>query len=181
MTAPAPADTGVMEDLRRRLGNLRDLRGPAVADFPGAVRDVVVIVSSSRGGSSMFAEILRRSDALLHLTAEINPFLRLAGLDHPGAGTGSDALGAEQLAALPPNGWRCWARNWPGTSAGPPTGSRTTGTRWTRPGGWPCNGRTCRWTRSRSRRRRARSWNGSAAIRAGPSRRCASRRSSCGG
>ena len=102
MTAPAPADTGVMEDLRRRLGNLRDLRGPAVADFPGAVRDVVVIVSSSRGGSSMFAEILRRSDALLHLTAEINPFLRLAGLDHPGAGTGSDALGAEQLAALPP-------------------------------------------------------------------------------
>jgi hypothetical protein len=102
MTAPAPADTGVMEDLRHRLSTLRDLRGPAVADFPGAVRDVVVIVSSSRGGSSMFAEILRRSDALLHLTAEINPFLRLAGLDHPAAGTGSDALGAGQLAALPP-------------------------------------------------------------------------------
>jgi hypothetical protein len=56
------------------------------------VRDVCVIVSSSRGGSSFFAELLRRNNRLLHFRGEINPFLRLAGLSFPDSGTDSDAL-----------------------------------------------------------------------------------------
>jgi hypothetical protein len=62
---------------------------PAWCDW---VRDVCVIVSSSRGGSSLFAELLRRNNRLLHFRGEINPFLRLAGLGFPDAGTDSDAL-----------------------------------------------------------------------------------------
>jgi len=48
------------------------------------VRDVVVVVSSSRGGSTVFAELLRRTPGLLHLRAEVNPAYALAGL-HDGA------------------------------------------------------------------------------------------------
>lgn len=56
------------------------------------VRDVVVLASSSRGGSSMLAEILRSVRGLLHFRAEINPFLWLNGLAYPLSGTGSDRL-----------------------------------------------------------------------------------------
>ena len=44
------------------------------------VRRVVLITSSSRGGSSIFAEMLRQRRDLLHLRAELNPFLALSGL-----------------------------------------------------------------------------------------------------
>lgn len=40
----------------------------------------------------MFAEALRRLPGTLHLRAEVNPFLRLAGFGWPDAGTDSDAL-----------------------------------------------------------------------------------------
>lgn len=43
----------------------------------------MLIVSSSRGGSSVFSEALREIPGLLHLRAEINPFLRLAGYGWP--------------------------------------------------------------------------------------------------
>ncbi|MEU7152025.1 sulfotransferase [Streptomyces sp. NPDC045456] len=92
--------------LHRRLDALRPLRGPAVTDFLGRVGEVVVLACSSRGGSSMVAELLRYSRELLHFQAETNPFLRLAGLGHPESRTGSDALGAEHAAALEP-----WARS----------------------------------------------------------------------
>lgn len=59
------------------------------------MRDVILIASSSRGGSSVFSAFLRRSRALCHLQGEINPFLRLAGLSHPEVGTGSDVLTAQ--------------------------------------------------------------------------------------
>ncbi len=55
------------------------------------MRDLVLIVSSSRGGSSVFSEALREIPGLLHLRAEINPFLRLAGYGWPGLPE-SDAL-----------------------------------------------------------------------------------------
>lgn len=75
-----------------RLDRLRhDLRPPP--DPRSAVRDLVLLVSSSRGGSSVFAEALRRLPGTLHLRAEVNPFLRLAGFGWPDSGEDSDALG----------------------------------------------------------------------------------------
>lgn len=103
MNLYAPTGPDVLRPLLDRLVTLRALRGPAVTGFPDEVRDVVVIASSSRGGSSMVAETLRKSRDLLHFTAEINPFLRLAELDHPASGTGSDRLGAPHLQTLPPS------------------------------------------------------------------------------
>ncbi|MFH8349959.1 sulfotransferase [Streptomyces sp. NPDC018045] len=104
-THPVGAPQG-LGTLHQRLDALRPLRGPAVPDFPDRVGEVVVLACSSRGGSSMVAELLRHSDALLHFQAETNPFLRLAGLGHPESRAGSDALGSEHVAALEP-----WARS----------------------------------------------------------------------
>jgi Sulfotransferase family len=99
---PTAGSTADALGLAARLARLRELRGPAVPDFPDRVRELVVIASSSRGGSSMLAELLRHSPHLLHLRAEFNPFLRLAGLAFPDSGTGSDALTARDLAGLDP-------------------------------------------------------------------------------
>ncbi|GAA2405244.1 hypothetical protein GCM10010191_11320 [Actinomadura vinacea] len=94
--------TDVRRELLDRLASVRELRGPAWVDFTAEIREVVLIASSSRGGSSMVSEILRRSGHLLHLRGEINPFLRLVGLGYPDSGTGSDRLDAGHLAALEP-------------------------------------------------------------------------------
>ncbi|XYI01395.1 sulfotransferase [Sorangium sp. So ce1128] len=53
---------------------------------------MVLIGSSSRGGSSLLAEILRHSAKFVHLRAEINPFLALNAHVFPTSGTDSDAL-----------------------------------------------------------------------------------------
>jgi hypothetical protein len=82
----------VLARVATRLRQLRPGGAPAIRE---AVRDLVVIGSSSRGGSSIFAEVLRRHPGLLHFRAEINPFLVLAGRTHPESGVGSDALGPE--------------------------------------------------------------------------------------
>ncbi len=63
-----------------------------VPDLCSQVRDVVVVASSSRGGSSIFTEILRCSPELLHFKGEINPFLALAGLCFPYNGRSGDML-----------------------------------------------------------------------------------------
>ena len=83
-----------------RLAQLRSRRPPRVPDLFGQVKEVVVVASSSRGGSSVFMEMLRHSSDLLHFRAEINPFLVMAGLSHPDMGTGSDALDARHLGDL---------------------------------------------------------------------------------
>ncbi len=80
----APA---ALADLRRRRA--------ADADALAAVRDVVVVASSSRGGSSMVGELLRRAAGLVHLSAESNPLFVLAGLS-PGR---ERAVLAGELAA----------------------------------------------------------------------------------
>ena len=72
-----------------------------------AVRDLVVVCSSSRGGSSLFGEILRRSEDLLTFSAEINPHVTIPTLGSAGGcdvvadpapfatGAGLDVLRAE--------------------------------------------------------------------------------------
>ena len=59
---------------------LRELRRPPDGATLVDVRRVVVVVSSSRGGSTLFGQVLRRIPGLLHLRAEINPLFTLAGL-----------------------------------------------------------------------------------------------------
>src|SRR3954447_19678764 len=63
--------------LAARFAALRDAR-PAIEI--NAVRDLVLLVSSSRGGSSMLTEILRRVDGLLSLPGEVNPHVVIAQL-----------------------------------------------------------------------------------------------------
>ncbi len=74
-----------------RLRSLTIARGPR--DLAQA-REVVCVLCSSRGGSSVFMELLRHHSGLNHLHGEINPVLAMAGLTHPESGTGSDALQA---------------------------------------------------------------------------------------
>jgi hypothetical protein len=62
------------------------------ADFLSSVRTVILISSSSRSGSSLFVQLLKRSSGFLHGCGEINPSLRLAGLAWPDAPSDSDAL-----------------------------------------------------------------------------------------
>jgi hypothetical protein len=93
-----------LQTAARRVGESRGRLGFNCPNFFESVQQVVVIASSSRSGSSMLAEELRRSGRFLHLAGEINPFLRLAGLAWPDCGT-SDQLDAamcsgEQARAL---------------------------------------------------------------------------------
>lgn len=69
-------------------------RHATVPDFFSSVREVVVIASSSRGGSSIFAEILRQSPDLIHFKGEINPMLAIAGFTSPVSGRADDSLDA---------------------------------------------------------------------------------------
>src|SRR3954463_2371953 len=90
-----------LPDVQRRLAGLRParLRGGAAEDILGRVGDVVVVAASSRGGSTLFGELLRRTPGLLHLRAETNPLFALAGL----GGTASekrDVVAAELAAEI---------------------------------------------------------------------------------
>ncbi len=79
-----------LDRARGALAALAPLRGAPV-DL-GQVRDLVVIASSSRGGSSVFAELLRGVPGLSHLQAELNPFVLLAGAGPYESGHGDDHL-----------------------------------------------------------------------------------------
>lgn len=85
--------------VRQRLAEINSRREAGIADLFGKIKEVVVVASSSRGGSSIFTEILRRSPDLLHCKGEITPFLNLAGLNRTGGASDSDRLPA--LAAEP--------------------------------------------------------------------------------
>jgi hypothetical protein len=68
-------------------------RSPGAAgNFLSAVRTVILVSSSSRSGSSLLVQLLKRSTGFLHGCGEINPSLRLAGLAWPDAPSDSDAL-----------------------------------------------------------------------------------------
>lgn len=79
---------GARERLSRLCHELQVPNAPCRED----VREVILVMSSSRGGSTVFADLLRCSPELLSFRAEINPFLRLNHLDFPESGSRSDAL-----------------------------------------------------------------------------------------
>ncbi len=78
----------------KRLCDFHDTWTPPVQDFCERIRHVVLIGCSSRGGSSVFTEMLRHHAGMIHLPGEINPFLAMADLTWPLSGTDSDALDA---------------------------------------------------------------------------------------
>lgn len=82
----------VFEKTRRTIDRINSDRQAMVPDLCSQVKEVVVLASSSRGGSSIFTEILRHSPELLHFKGEINPFLVLAGLGYPHSGKPGDIL-----------------------------------------------------------------------------------------
>ncbi|MDP9403600.1 MAG: sulfotransferase [Actinomycetota bacterium] len=92
--AAVPHTTG-LPGATARFDALRPARRLPVEDPLGSIREVVAVVSSSRGGSTLFGEILRRSDALLHLRAEVNPLFVVAGLGGGDARVLADELSAE--------------------------------------------------------------------------------------
>ena len=97
---PAAAHRAFHREVRERLASLREASGlPHPPSVAANARQVVVIASSSRGGSSLLAEMLRAVPHLAHFPAEINPALRLADLTHPCTPSGSDALRPDELSA----------------------------------------------------------------------------------
>jgi hypothetical protein len=92
--AAVPHTTG-LAGAQERFAALRPRRRLAVDDPLALLREVVVVVSSSRGGSTLFGELLRRCGGLLHLRAEVNPLFVVAGL----GGEGDRGMLAAELAA----------------------------------------------------------------------------------
>ena len=92
-----------IDRVRARLAALARHLPPPPPHLRAELARVVILGSSSRGGSSATAELLRRSQRCLHLRAELNPLLGLVGLRYPHSGP-DDALGADvpeaTLAAL---------------------------------------------------------------------------------
>ncbi|MBU0675594.1 MAG: sulfotransferase [Proteobacteria bacterium] len=84
--------TPPLDEVRARITGINRWRSTQIPDPFSAISEVVVVASSSRGGSSIFTEILRRSPDLLHCKGEINPFLTLAGLNREASGNDSDNL-----------------------------------------------------------------------------------------
>ena len=85
------------DQLARVLSRLSGLHESTPCVELDRIREVVVVASSSRGGSSMLMELLRHSEHLLHLQAELNPFLVLAELGWPHSGSDSDRLEPSDL------------------------------------------------------------------------------------
>lgn len=91
MPHPARAD---VPEAAATFAALRARRG-GDAGALASVRRLLVVVSSSRGGSTLVGEMLRRTPALLTLRAEINPLFVVAGLEQ----TARTAVLAAEIAA----------------------------------------------------------------------------------
>lgn len=84
----------LIQAARNRLAPLDARRGGLPDDYHRRVREVIVIASSPRGGSSVTAELLRRRcSGFMQPRGESIPYLTLAGLRYPRTATGSDRLG----------------------------------------------------------------------------------------
>lgn len=90
---PQPAG---LDHVRPVFEELRERRGADPAAL-ARVRDVVVVASSSRGGSTLLGSLLRRVPGLLHLQAELNPHFVLASLE---PGREREVLAAELAADI---------------------------------------------------------------------------------
>ena len=84
---------------RRSLHELRTRRAAGAAPLTG-IRRVVVVTSSSRGGSTLVGALLRSAPGLLHLRAEINPLFAAARLAEGGDAGRRAALEAEIAADI---------------------------------------------------------------------------------
>lgn len=91
MTNPT-RQNNTFDSIVARIIALRREHPPPLRGFRKKVRHVVILASSSRGGSSLTAELLRRSTSMLHFRGEMNLFLKLSGHSYPQSNTGSDAL-----------------------------------------------------------------------------------------
>jgi hypothetical protein len=93
----APDD---LATLRARLAVLRAqaCAGEPALDLRRDLERLVLVGSSSRGGSSVFAEVLRHTVDALHLRGEMNPFVRLHGLAPRGLEPRGEALGPDDVA-----------------------------------------------------------------------------------
>jgi len=98
--------------VRSRIAAIRRAAGtPAPpVDLRRDLRELVLVGSSSRGGSSIFSEVLRRTVDAVHLRGESNPTLRLHGLAPRGLDPRGDALTAAD--PVPPGllddlAWEC--------------------------------------------------------------------------
>jgi len=99
------------ERLAGRLAALRDRR-PAV-DL-AQVGDVVIVVSSSRGGCTLLGELLRRCRSLLALPAESNPYVVVAqlGAADPSAVVAAELARVVGRPAEPPADLEAYALEW---------------------------------------------------------------------
>lgn len=94
---PAATEAGigphdpVVAVARQRLDELGAVRTP-VDGFRTAVKDLVVIASPFRGGTTLLTELLRGAPDLLHFQAEMQPILRLAGWTYPDNGADSERI-----------------------------------------------------------------------------------------
>ncbi len=79
---------GINITLAQRFQRLRSVRTSVDLN---SVREVVAVVSSSRGGSTMLGELLRRCDHLLSLPGEMNPYVAVAQM----SGNDREVLAAE--------------------------------------------------------------------------------------
>jgi hypothetical protein len=97
--APESASaTDVGTDLyARQRAAVQVLARPELLPLSRTVGDVVLVLSSSRSGSSLLMNLLGRHTGCLALQGECNPFLRVAGLAFPESGATSDALDSSAL------------------------------------------------------------------------------------
>lgn len=80
---------GRHDALAAAFADLREKRPPV--DL-GRLRDVVLLVGSSRGGTSMLTDLLRDMPGLLSLPGEMNPYVAVAQLGGDGAEVVADEL-----------------------------------------------------------------------------------------
>ena len=85
-----------------RIARLRESRynRPAVEGFLGAVRNIAMVLSSPRSGSSLLASVLRRTEQVMNFQGAITPFLGMVDLRYPVSGD-TDGLEAHHAALAP--------------------------------------------------------------------------------
>lgn len=85
----------ILKQVGERVAQLRSRYGRAA----NPIRDVVLVVSSSRSGSSCFVEMLKRSPQFLHFPGELSPFMRIAGLAWPDTESDCDQIDPSALSS----------------------------------------------------------------------------------